>query len=150
MKNFLRTSALILTLAVSGMAYANDGGKGGYGGHHFMDEAVAKLPEAKATAFKQAMEKVRKDNGAQKEQIHKIRDELHALLIAPKFDKDAYLAKGNELQAIENKMHDARQQAFADAVSGLTQDERTTLATAMKSKMHRMHKGGEKPAGDSK
>jgi uncharacterized membrane protein len=142
--NKLLPIALIISMAASGMAYAQDDAKS-YGSKS-LKEALAKLPEAKATAFRDAMAQARKNNDGMKDQMKKQRGELNAIMTAPTFDKAAYIAKSAELQASKDKMHANMSEAFANAVAGLSQDERKQLADAMHKRGKRWHKDGEKPA----
>lgn len=136
--------ALIISMVSTGVVYANDDAKSDYGSKSFK-ETIAKLPEAKATAFRDSMAQARKNNDGIKDQMKKQRDELNVIMIAPTFDKAAYIAKSSELQATKDKMHANMREAFANAVAGLSQDERKLLADAMHKRGHRWHKDAEKP-----
>ncbi len=157
MKKLLSTTALVLTLALAGHAYANDGwhdkGNGDGDGAGFYQGALSKLPEAKATEFKATMKAAFDKNTPVFEQMKKTRDELKDISTAEKFDKGAFLAKTAELNKERDQMRSTFDEARADALGKLTQDERKTLAEAMHDRGHGHHKDGhmgDKPAADAK
>jgi len=144
MKKLLSTTALALTLAFSGIAYAHD--------HHdgppaFMEEALSKLPDKDADQFRATMKQSHEKDKALFEQMHKLHDEQRAILTADNFDKSAYIVKSKELQKLHDKMHANMTQAFATAVSQLPQDERQTLADAMHHGHH--HHGDDNAPSDA-
>jgi len=139
MKKLLTTTALVLSITVSGIAYANAGDKGGRGEPAFMTEALAKLPAAKAEAFRTSMKKSHEGKKEEFGDIKKLHEEMKNILTAEKFDKVAYIAKGKEIQDKQEKMHAARTEAFANAVATLSQSERKTLADALPGKGGRHH-----------
>ena len=100
MKKLLSTAVMIISLSVSGMAYADDhwDKKGEHG--KFLEEALAKLPEKDAAAFRETIKSAHEQEKASYEQTKKLHEELHAIVIAEKFDKAAYLAKSEEIQTL--------------------------------------------------
>jgi uncharacterized membrane protein len=133
MKTFLSTTALVLLLATSTVAIADDTTSGkSEGSHHaFMDNALSKLPEASATKFRETMHKSREKDDDLATKSHGLQDELKSLLTAKTFDKSAYLSKSKELSKLRSTMQDHRTKAFATAASHLSQEDRTVLAENM-------------------
>lgn len=156
MKRLLSTTALVLSLSLSGMAYANDAPDGGR--HGFMQGALSKLPQDKADAFRNTLKQAREKNTETHDQMKKLHDQLYTIMTAPTFDKKAYIAKNGEIQALQEKMQKSRNAAFANALSSLTQEERTSVADSLKA-MHQKHEwhgkkdgkqeSDEKPVGDA-
>ena len=152
MKKLLMTAALVSSITLSGLAYAVENAPAGSDHGGFFSESLSKLPEAKATAFKATMKQSREQNKDLFAQEKKIHEDLRTLMTAKTFDKDAFIAKDKELQQLRDQMSENRSKAFADALSGLTQDERTSLADAMKerhdkAKAHwKGHKGAKSDA----
>lgn len=147
MKKLLTTTALVFTMAMAGMAYADKGSE--HGGWHdgpppFMEEAINKLPAAKAEAFKATMKKSHEKNEKLSAQSKKLHEEMRAIVTAEKFDKAAFLAKSGELQKVHDQMHVSMTESLAEALSSLSQDERKTLSDNMHfgSGEHHHHKGG--------
>lgn len=146
MKRLLATSALILTLA-AGAAQAGEGEcKHGLKGmfKEQVEETLAKLPEDKATLFRDTMKGVKEQNKVKWEQLRTLREEKKAIVSAPTFDKDAYLAKTKEIQGIMGEMFTARNAAIADVLSQLTAEERATVVESISHRHHHKH-GGDKP-----
>ena len=153
MKKLLMTTVMLSSFALTGLAYAADSTPSDEG-HSFFNGTLEKLPEQKAAAFKETMKEARETNKALMEQTKKLHEDLRAIIIAPTFDKAAFVAKDKELQEVHDKMAQTRSAAFADALSGLTQEERTTLADSMKERhdkmMERWKERRATKAGDSK
>jgi uncharacterized membrane protein len=158
MKNLLTTTALVMSLALGGAAFAHDSGDHDMQGWdkppHEMQDALAKLPPEKAKLIHEAMKQSHEKNKALYGQVRKLHDEKTALLTAPKFDKDAFLAKTKELRATQDKMKENMAEAFASTAAKLTPDERKVLAEAephhhMHHGMHGHHHEGMAPQGDS-
>jgi len=139
MKHLLSTTALVLTLAFSGMAYAHDGHDGHDGPPPPFEAGLSKLPQKDADAFRATMKASHEKDKALFEQMHKLHDELHDIMTAETFDKGAFIAKSKELNVLHDKMHAHMTEAFATALSQLSQDERKTMADAMKHGHHGMH-----------
>ncbi|MBI1274412.1 periplasmic heavy metal sensor [bacterium] len=140
MRKLLTTSAMLVALATSGMALAADDAKHDGPPSH-MKEALAKLPESKRELVENTFKSMHEQGKASHEQMKKLHDELKAIMVAPTFDKAAYLAKHKQLAALRNQEMEKREQAMADLASKLTQDERKTLADAMP------HPGMHRPGG---
>ena len=144
MKKLLTTTALVLSLSFSGLAYANDGPHGG-----FMKEVLSKLPAEKADAFRNILKEGREKNAGLREQTKKLHDELYTIITAPKFNKTTFLAKKEELRTLHDKMAKSKDAAFANALAGLTQEERTSVADGMRA-MHEKYKHADKPDDGAK
>ena len=145
MKKLLTTTALMLSLAFSGMAYAHDDshGKDGHDGRPpFMDV----LPKDKAAQFHDIMKQAHDKNMELVDQMHKLREERRAILTAPEFDKDAYLTKSEELTKFRESMHKEMKanmkEAFATALGNLSQKERQAVAASMEKMHHGHHRHG--------
>ena len=151
MRKLLSTTALVFTLAISGVAYANDDwhGKGDHKGPPpYIEEALSKLPEEDAAQFRNTMKQSQEKGKTIFEQMHKLHEDLHGILTAEKFDKAAYIAKNKELTKLHDKMHANMTEAFATAAAQLSQDDRKILADAMKNKWHHHHDEAQKSDGD--
>jgi len=146
MKKLLSTTAIILTLSFSSTALANSdwyGKEGQDANPSCMENALGKLPKDDAAQFRTTMKAARENNKALEEQIGNLHGDLHAILTAPTFDKDAFLAKRKDIQQLHNQMETNMTVAFASAVDGLSQEERVTLTRALHhehAKHHKMHK----------
>jgi uncharacterized membrane protein len=130
-KKWLYTAALSLWLALPAAAMANEGAEHHGGPPSFMEDAMAKLPADKAAAFKDTMKKQHEKDKDIFVKLHQLHEDMNKLLIAPKFDKAAYLAKASEIEKEQETMHANMSAAFATAVSTLSQDERKVLAENM-------------------
>lgn len=150
MKRLLTTSAIIIALA-TGAAEAREGGWFGGEGHHHkhMESPLAKLPEDKAKLVRDTMKATGEQNKAKWEQVRTLREELKTIAVAPEFDKSAYLAKHAEIQKITGDMMTARNAAFADVMTQLSQEERKIVSEAFDRKFKRpgKHHHGKKPVG---
>jgi uncharacterized membrane protein len=144
MRNILSTTALILAMTSAANAYAHDDSKG-KGNHAFMEETLSKLPEQDATQFRNTMKQAYEKDQAQRDQAHKLHEEISGILTADKFDKSAYVAKSKQLEKLHDKMHADMTEAFATAVAQLPQDERATLAAGMHHKHHHHEAGTASP-----
>ena len=136
MKKLLATTALMTALILSTAAVAHEAAH--EGGAMCMESALAGLPEADAKKFNDAMHQSHEKIHALWDKMHTLRKDLYSLETADKFDKAAYLAKSKELAKLHEKIHSIMSDSLANAIAGLPQDERTTIADAMK-KMHHHH-----------
>lgn len=155
MKKLLSTTALVLTMAFSGAAFAHSewyGKEGQDDKPYYMDHALSKLPAEKSAEFRQTMKDSAEENKSYKEQIYKLHNELHVILTAPDFDKHAFISKRQELQKIHEEMEENKTEAFASAVSELSQNERMTLTRALDHdrKRHHGHHAAQVPAGNGR
>jgi len=143
-KKLLSTTALILTLAFSGMAYA-DHDWNGKGEHDGRPSFADVLPKDKAEQFHATMQQAHEKNLVLIDKMHQLREERRSILTAPKFDKEAFLAKSAELAKFRETLHDQirtnMKEAFATAVSTLSQEERQALAASMEKAHHEHHHG---------
>lgn len=140
MKKLLAASALALVLSAPLALHAEPDGP--RGGKH-MEKMLEGLPAEKAEAFRETLKASREQNKDKREQMKKLHEELKAIVTAPTFDKGAFLAKHKEINAVRAELSTARESAMAEALSGLTQAERTAVAENMKKRFKR------KPHGDT-
>ncbi len=134
MKRLLSTTVLVLTMTFSGAALANSDWYGKEGQDEkpsYMNTALAKLPAKKAAEFRNTMKELHEDNKVFQAQLYKLHGDLHNILTAPTFDKEAFLEKRAEVQQVHDRMETNRTEAFAAAVSELSQNQRITLTRAL-------------------
>ena len=139
MKTLLPASLLALTIAFSGAAMAHSDWYGKEGQDEkpsYMESALSKLPAEKATKFRDAMKESSESNKKLEERMYRLHDDLHAILTAPVFNRDAFFAKRAELQKLHGEMEKNRTEDFAYAVSDLSQKERVTLTRALDHQKH--------------
>jgi len=125
----------------------NTGAKGdtGYvmadptGAPSYMEKAINKLPPDKAAAFHATMQEAHDNNKDLYDQMHGLHQNLHNILIASTFDKDAFIAKSREMQKLHDEVADNLDVGFASALEPLSQKERRMLAHAM-TKQHAAEK----------
>jgi uncharacterized membrane protein len=130
MKKLLSTGVLALSITFSGAAQAHMDWYGKEGQDEkpsYMENALSKLPPQKASDFRDTMKESDEENKNSQEQVYRLHNDLHAILTAPVFDRNAFLAKRADLQKLHEKMEENRADAFAAAVSDLSQAERVTL-----------------------
>lgn len=131
MKKLLALTALGMILAATPvMANDHQGKPGGR-----MEEALSKLPADKAELVRNSMKEGREEGKAERETLKKLFTEQKAIMVAPTFDKTAYLAKSKEISAVFAEVQTKRTERIADVASKLTAEERKVLADA--------HKGGK-------
>ncbi len=122
------TTVAILAVACSGAALAhsdwyNKDDRDSY----FIDHALAKLPAKDAAGFRETMQDASDDNKDLQTQLYTLYSDLNTIVMAPDFDKSAFLGKRADIQKIYDKMEDNRAEAFASALAQLTPPERVTL-----------------------
>ena len=130
MKKLLSATALVLALTFTGTALAHSSDAA----DSYMEKAIAKLPPQKAQEFREAMNDAHEQNRDLYEQIHQLHVQLHDILVADKFDAEAFTAKSAELRELHEKMGTNLDKSFASSAAGLTPNERAMLAKAMDSK----------------
>ena len=130
------------TMAFAGTAFAHYsewyGKEGQETAPTYMNDALSQLPKQKAADFRDTMSAAQENNKDLQEQLYRLHDSLHAILVAPTFDRDAFLNKRAEIQRVHDQMETNRTEAFASAVSDLSQQERMTLTRAL----HHGHEHG--------
>jgi len=97
----------------------------------YVEQAISRLPADKAEEFRDRMQQAHEDNQDLYNQAHQLREDLHTILTADNFDKDAFIAKSEELRQVHNKIGANLDGAFAEGVADLTPDDRMKLARAM-------------------
>ncbi|MEI7669682.1 MAG: periplasmic heavy metal sensor [Pseudomonadota bacterium] len=139
MKKLLTTTILALTIGFSSLACANSdwyGKEGQEEKSYYMNNAISKLPNNKAADFRKNLSESDEDNKQLRQQLYQLHSDLHAILVAPEFDKDSFHIKRGEIQRVYDKMESNRTEAFANAVSELSQEERVILTRSL----HNSHK----------
>jgi uncharacterized membrane protein len=138
----------MVTLAAFGAAYANDlyddshkSGKEYPDNYHHSDKLWANLPQEKRQILHDAMVQAHKQNEPLQEESEKLDKELDTLLVAPNFDKNAYLDKSAKLGVLHAKMKANMSDAFAGVVGKFTPEERKILAKSWEIRHHRFHHG---------
>ena len=125
MKKLLTTSALMLALSVSSPLFAGPGRPDGPPPH--VKEALAKLPQDKQDMIMNALKAGREDHKAMREKLTALHAEIKEILLAPTFDKSAFLAKQREIDALHSKAHATQDLRIANVAAKLTADERKQL-----------------------
>ncbi len=136
-------TALALSLALSGAAYAETPADKGMKKAQHMEKGAPALPDDKAKLFRESMEKARTQNAGLMEKARALREEQKALLTAEKFDKAAYLAKSKEIGAVYTTISQNKHEAFASVAAQFTPEERKALAKSFHKGRHgkdRSHK----------
>lgn len=144
MRKLLITSALALALVTGTADMAASKDFRGEWKAHF-EEQLTKLPEDKRALVKESFEEGREAHKASREQMKALHEEVKAILLAPTFDKEAYLAKNKEITALRSSLHNQRAERLAELASKLTPEERKILVE-MRGPHHM--RGG--PKGDVK
>jgi len=151
MKTLLTTTALLLTLSFPSIVLANSewyGKEGQDMSPSYMEGAICKLPKDDAAQFRDTMKEARENNKDLQMQVEKLHGDLHAILTAPTFDKDAFLAKRKDLQQLHDQMETNMTVAFASAVDGLSQEERITLTRALHHEHSKHHHGKKQTSSE--
>ncbi len=151
MKFHLPLAALLLTVS-AGALHAEPPAAGGRAPagweeqreerHAAFEAALAKLPADKATLVKDSMQKNRENGKAMHEKIRALHDQEKSLLLAPSFDKSAYLAKSAEISKLHDQQQAARSASMADVASKLSAAERKVLVDAMEQNRPQRERGG--------
>lgn len=147
MKKQLSAMALVMAMTLASTAYADNdfSGKASMEGGAYK-AALAKLPEKDAAQFRDTLKQAHEKNKAYGDQLDQLHKDLKTILTAPKFDKDAYIAKTTQLQQLHDKMHANTSAAFASAASQLSQDERKSLSEAFDERRSHWQHHGDKDA----
>lgn len=134
----LPTGIIATVLLTAGIACAGDWDEQGHRTHtpSGQTECAHSHPSTPFTGLSSddqkilhnAMMAAHKQNKPLEEKIRILHEDLHALLIAPAFDKEMYLAKKRKLYALEAKAKANMENAFASAVAQFSPQERKTLA----------------------
>jgi uncharacterized membrane protein len=90
--------------------------------------ADSKLSDATKKMIQDTMQKVHADNQTTMDSLKKKREEMSAIMKAPKFDKSAYMAKASEIRDLHDKMAISRSEAFASVAEKMTAEERSAWA----------------------
>jgi len=110
----------------------------------YMEKAISTLPHDKAEEFRDTLQSAHEENDKLYEQAGQLHTQMHGILAADNFDKDAFIAKSQELRRVHDKIRTNLDEAFADAVSDLSTSQRHTLLAAMEHQGHKVHKAMKK------
>jgi uncharacterized membrane protein len=148
LKTLLTAAALVI--ACAGNVYA---GKGGSHDKHddsprFRD-AMERLPPDKAELVRATFKDLHADGEETHKQMQGLLDEIRTILAAPEFDRGAFIAAHDKIEALHRQRHAQRIDAIADLAGKLTAEERMILADVLKPGKHgfgkhRRHHRGDK------
>lgn len=88
---------------------------------------MSKMSEAGQKIMKETMDKYRESNKSTMDEVKAKHEELREIMKAPTFDKSAYLAKHEEVQALMAKMAAGRAEALATAAEKMTPEDRAGI-----------------------
>ncbi len=137
MKKLILITAMLGVLHLPTLAFANDGD--GLP-PTLMEKAISKLPSDKAEQFRDALQSAHEENAPLYDQAKQLHTQIHDILAADNFDRDAFNAKNQELRQVHDKIRTNLDDAFGAAVSDLSTSERQTLLTALEHQEHKVHK----------
>ncbi|MFZ4763001.1 MAG: periplasmic heavy metal sensor [Alphaproteobacteria bacterium] len=138
MKKLLVATAITLSLLAihAGSVQAKP-----HEGLGFVGKALEKLPEAKAKEFAETLKKSHEKDREAAQKMPALMKAIDDALVAPIFDKTAYIQKNEELQKAQQQLRANSVEAFAEAASNLSLEERKLL-------LEGLHQGpGRPPAG---
>lgn len=92
------------------------------------DKKGERLNPEKAKKYNQAIKNAKASNANTQKQAEKLREQLIDIISADKFDKQAYIAKSNEIEKLNQQMRVSVAQAAADALTEFTAAERKHIA----------------------
>ncbi len=136
MKKLLATVAMA-TILLSGASFA-DGHKAK------MDAALAKLPAEKSEMVKGTLKEMRAERKANKASHKAEREQMKSIMLAPQFDKSAFLNQAEKMADKNKAMKVNKARRIADVAENLNQEERKALMEAMPRKGKGKHKRGKK------
>jgi len=146
-KKLLLVSAFALPLLTAGASFANTPDQTVAKPAHTMKQEChgmkdMQMPETIKKPLHESMEKFHEENKPTMEAMKRTHKELQALLGAPTFSRDAYLAKATELETLKASLAQKHAEAFAGVAEKLSPQDRKTLAEKMPMMMghhHGMH-----------
>ena len=143
MKEFVLATLITALIMTSSITYAEQGDWKKQR-HEHMEKELSKLPKDKQELINKSMEEAKEQNKVSYEQIKKLRKEQREIVLAPSFDKSAYLEKAKQIEAIESKIATSRSERMANIDAQLTIDERK-IVVDMFSHGHKKdgHKNGD-------
>lgn len=108
---------------------------------HAMPQAMSSLPPEKQAEFRDAMKKVHGEEGSGWKDVRTSREKIAGILTAPAFDKAAYMAEVEKMQAQRSKKWKQMANAIAGLAEHWSQQERKALAEMLQRQQHgRWHK----------
>ncbi len=130
-RQFFLAAFLLLALAVSGSARAQDAAEHNKAGHdrwaHHGQCEMLRLPKEKRELYHETMKKVYEDNKDEFSEMHKLHKQLHNVLKAETFDADAFTSLSGQIEQVHNKIHKARTDALASIADQFTPKERVMI-----------------------
>src|ERR1700677_1729174 len=96
-----------------------------------MEKAISALPHDKAETFRDSLQSAHEENEGLYKQEQQLRSQIHDILAADDFNKDAFNTKSQELRQLHDKIRTNLDEAFGDAVSNLSAAERKTLVASL-------------------
>jgi uncharacterized membrane protein len=148
MKKLLISSLLSAALLSGSMAMAQDDSNKNNAKSHYQ-ELMAKLPVDKQALVKNSFKENRAQSKTSREQMKALQKEINAILIAPSFDKSAFIDKSKQLQDLRTKITTDSTERTATLAAQLSAEERAVLAEMRPhprmNKMHKKSQGKDAP-----
>lgn len=144
MKKLLATTAMVILMTGS-LAMAEPGM-----GKHRFEEQLSKFSPATQELIKSSWKEGKEERKASFEQMKSLHEELDAIITAEKFDKAAFTAKQQQLDALKDKMDASRTERMAELFAQLSQKDRETFVSMkkeMRQKWH--HRDGKEETDDA-
>ncbi len=114
------------------------------------DSGVKRVAADKMKMYTDAIANAKSKNAAIREQTTKLRQEVKNLMVAPTFDKAAFISKSAQIETLESQMHKNLTEATAAALTQFTPEERQILARGAKGADKAGKKGKKGGAGKAK
>lgn len=142
MKNknwYVAVVGLVALMALSGTASAHDmdnkdGAKDGVGHHHHH------MCKDGKHCHKGMKENFKKDK-ADFERMHALHKKMHAVLVAPNFDKKAFLSLAGQMEQIRSRIERRHAEAFANKLAKMSPEERARMAERFHEHEHGQEQG---------
>ncbi len=96
-----------------------------------MEQAISTLPQDKAQGFRDSLQSAHEENAPLYQKAQHLHAQLHDILAADNFDRNAFTAKNKELRKVHDKIHANLDDAFADGLSNLSTSDRQKLLAAL-------------------
>ena len=138
MKKLLATTAMVILMTGS-LAMADSGM-----GKHRFEEQLSKFSPATQELIKSSWKDGKEERKASFEQIKSLHKELDAIIAAETFDKAAFAAKHQQINALKDKMDASRTERMAELFAQLSQKDRETFVSMKKEMREKWHYRGGK------
>ncbi len=129
MNKIFSSAILGLALTISSAAYAAPSTTAVQ--QSYIDSGLTALSRKDANNFRDTIGQAHEKNKDLYEQIHQVHEDLHGILTADSFDEDAFLEKSAELRKLHVQIGTNIDEAFANAISNLSDKERMRFADAL-------------------